>query len=125
MNTYYHNPKCSKSREGLEILKQMGVKFQIKEYLKEGFDKEELRNIFKLLQKSPEQVVRSKEKVFEELNLKNKVLSLDEWIETIIKYPMLMERPILKSAKSALIGRPPEVFKSFNDQKAGSATVPQ
>lgn len=105
---YYHNPRCSKSRQGLELLEEKGLELEVKDYLKMGFDKEELKEIFDKLGKSPLEVVRKKEKVFKELDLENKNLSLDEWLNTIVENPILMERPILKTPGRAAIGRPIE-----------------
>jgi len=107
--TYYHNPRCSKSRLGLELLQENDIQFDIKEYLKEGFDKKELESLFKKLNLAPlEGVIRTKEALFKELDLKGKDLSLSEWIDVLIENPKLLERPILVSDKDAVIGRPTE-----------------
>lgn len=108
MATYYHNPKCSKSRQGLEILEQAGFSFKIKEYLKEPMTTSELEDLFFKLKKTPEEVIRKKEDIYKELNLKDKDLSSQEWIKIIIEYPKLLERPILLTENQAIIGRPVE-----------------
>lgn len=105
---YYHNPKCSKSRAGLEILNQRKLDFQIKEYLKEPLNFEELKKLFQALDKHPQECVRSKEDLYNELRLDKKALSEDEWIEVIRAHPKLLERPILLYQDKAVIGRPPE-----------------
>ena len=107
-NIYYHNPRCSKSRQGLALLEENNVNFEIKEYLKAGFQKTELKNLFSALNLSPAEVVRKKDDLYKELVLKTSDFSTDQWIELIIKHPALIERPILHTVKGAKIGRPPE-----------------
>ena len=106
--TYYHNPRCSKSRQGLAILEEANVDFKIKEYLKEPMSKNEIKTLFKKLGKEPLEVVRTKEGIFKELDLKNKELNKEQWAETIAENPVLLERPILVVGDKAVIGRPPE-----------------
>ncbi len=113
MATYYHNPRCSKSRQGLEILNKAGFKFDIKEYLKEEMTIDELKALFKKLDKSPLEVMRTKEKVVKELGLNLKEMSDDDLMALILKNPILLERPILVTEKAAAIGRPPENFIEF------------
>lgn len=107
---YYHNPRCSKSRQGLELLKEKGIKPEIKEYLKEGLTASEVQGIAKSLNIEPlDGLIRIKESTFKELGLtKNDSKSLSEWSKIIAKNPVLLERPILVSGKKAAIGRPPE-----------------
>lgn len=113
MTTYYHNPQCTKSRLGLELLKEAKLTFEIKEYLKEPLTLEELENLFTKLGKEPQDVVRTKEAVYGELDLGNKVLSRQDWFQMIIENPKLLERPILLTATKAIIGRPPENLKEL------------
>ncbi len=105
---YYHNPRCSKSRQGLALLEENNISPTIKEYLKEGLKENELDALFKKLGKEPIEVVRTKETVFKELGLKEKELSRKEWLSVIAENPVLLERPILDAGKKAAIGRPPE-----------------
>jgi arsenate reductase (glutaredoxin) len=107
-NTYYHNPRCSKSRQGLALLEQNNVSFEIREYLKEGFSSNELKKLFKALDMVPYATVRRKESLYKELVIDGKSLSQAEWIKILIDNPSLMERPILVTQKGARIGRPPE-----------------
>jgi arsenate reductase len=107
--TYYHNPKCSKSRLGLELLNENNIDFEIKEYLKEGLEKEEVLGLFTKLSLSPlDGVIRVKEALFKELDLKGKDLSDEEWAQVLADNPKLLERPILVAGKKAEIGRPTE-----------------
>ena len=110
---YYHNPRCSKSREGLELITQSGMAFQVKEYLKEPLTKMELERLFKKLGPSASGIIRKKEPIYKDLNLKDKVLSQTEEIQMILENPILLERPILETHDQALIGRPPENFKKI------------
>ena len=109
--TYIHNPKCSKSRQGLELIEKKGLKYSIKEYLKDPLTKTELSNLYSLLNKkySLKEYTRTKEKLFKELGLSVESLSSKEkWVKTVFENPVLIERPILYNEKKAIIGRPPE-----------------
>lgn len=104
-NIYYHNPKCSKSRQGLELLYQHKVVFIVKEYLKESLSLDEIIEIVESLGKN---IFRHKEVLFKELGLDKKNLTNCEIAQTICQYPKLLERPILKYNKKIIIGRPIE-----------------
>ena len=101
----YHNPRCRKSRETLRLLEGRDV--EVVEYLKETPNYEELKNIISLLEISPSDLVRKGEAEFKE-NFKGKSLSHDEWIQAMIDFPKLIERPIVINGSKAAIGRPPE-----------------
>ena len=105
---YYHNPKCSKSRQGLELLENEGVDFEIKEYLKSPITRKEIKDLSKQLKMDPPDFIRKKEQIFKDLKLGDKHLSLDEWCKTIAENPKLLERPILTDGNNAVIGRPTE-----------------
>lgn len=107
-NIYYHNPRCSKSRQGLALLEVKNLDVTIKEYLKEGFTKKELTELFKALGKEPAEVVRTKDALYKEVVEGPDSLNFSQWIDLIVEHPGLMERPILRTAKGAKIGRPPE-----------------
>lgn len=112
MITIYHNPKCSKSRCGLGLLKDLGKEYQIVDYLKKGISKEELKNLLAKLQMSPIELVRTKENIWKE-QFKGKTLTDDEVIEAMIQYPQLIERPIVIVGDKAVIGRPTERIKEI------------
>ena len=107
MITIYHNPRCRKSRETLGIIKEKGLAIEVKEYLNTPLSKEELKRAIMLLGMKPGQLIRKGEADFEE-NFKGKSLSDDEWIDAMIAYPRLMERPIVIRGDKAVLGRPPE-----------------
>jgi len=105
---YYHNPRCSKSRQGLSLLQEKGLEFEVKEYLQDPLTVSELSDLFQKLDIKPQDVIRRKEAVFKGLNLSGKNLSPQEWAEVIVKNPILLERPILVKGNKAVMGRPPE-----------------
>lgn len=107
MTKIYHNTRCSKSRSTLNILEEKGEKFEIVEYLKNAPSKEELMSIISMLGIEPLALIRKGESVFKE-EFKGKELTDNEWIDAMIKHPILIERPIVVKGNKAAIGRPPE-----------------
>jgi len=105
----YHNPRCTKSRQTLQLLEERNEDVQVVEYLKLTPGRMELRNIMKHLGfSSPREMMRTKEDVYNELNLADTSLSDDTLIDMMAKYPILIERPIVVNGTKAAIGRPPE-----------------
>ena len=107
MITIYHNPRCRKSREGLQILENSGKEFEVRKYLEDVPTKEELRQILKYLNIPAEKLVRKNESIWKE-EYKNKELSEEEIINAMLLHPKLIERPIVIKDNEAVIGRPPE-----------------
>lgn len=107
MITIYHNPRCSKSREGVCFLEEKGIEFNTVKYLDEKITVEELTGILKKLNCKPIELVRTKETLWKE-NYKDKELSDDEIITIMVENPSLIERPIIISGDKAVIGRPIE-----------------
>ncbi len=107
MITIYHNPRCSKSRQGLSILEESGNKFEVIKYLDNPLSSSEIEKLLKKLEIAPIDLVRTNEAVWKE-HFKGKQLTEDEVIAAMVKYPKLIERPIVVSDKGAVIGRPPE-----------------
>jgi len=103
----YHNPRCSKSRQTLGILRENGIEPIIIEYLKEVPTKEELSSLLKMLNLNAIDILRKGEAIYKE-QFKGKELSNDEWIVAMVEYPKLIERPIVVKNKKAVLGRPPE-----------------
>ena len=111
MTTLYHNPRCRKSREALQILQQANEPVEIVLYLKNSLSKEELKDILLKLEISAIALIRKNEAVWKE-NYKNKSLTEDELITAMVNNPKLIERPIAIKNGKAIIGRPPqEVLK--------------
>lgn len=112
MITIYHNPRCKKSREGLQKLEKSGKEFQVREYLNENFTEAELNSLIKKLNIAPIQLVRKKEKIWKD-EYKNRDLSDQELIALMVKHPRLIERPIVETDNEAVIGRPAEEIDKF------------
>jgi len=103
----YHNPRCSKSRQTLDIIRQSGTEPEIIEYLNAVPSEEELAGVIALLGIKPEELVRKSEDDYKD-HFKGKVLTDAEWIAAMVRHPKLIERPIVVSNKKAVLGRPPE-----------------
>ena len=103
----YHNPRCRKSREGLDILEKSGKKFDIIKYLENVPSKEELKQMLDYLQKKPIELVRKNEAIWKE-NYKGRELTDDEILSAMIQHPKLIERPVVVHGEQAVIGRPAE-----------------
>ena len=106
--TIYHNPRCSKSRAALDLLKGKGVQPEIVEYLKTPPSAEELDSILKMLGKEPRDVMRKNEAEYQEKGLDDMTLSRSALIDAMVKNPKLIERPIVVANGKAALGRPPE-----------------
>ena len=103
----YHNPRCSKSRQTLALCQAAGVEPEVIEYLKTPLDEVALRDVFGKLGLKAHEVIRTKEEPYQQLAL-SPDSSEEELIAAIVKYPILMERPIVVKGDNAVIGRPPE-----------------
>ena len=102
----YHNPRCSKSREAKNLLEEQNCSFEIKEYLKEGPTFQEMKDLVKMLGIHPLELIRKGEAIYKS-DYKGKEFSEQEWLEILVKHPILIERPILIQGSKAVIGRPP------------------
>ena len=106
--TIYHNPRCSKSRQTLQLLRDRGVDAEIVEYLKEPPTRSELRQIVRALGIPARDLIRRKEKMFAEVGDAGIRYSDSAAIDLLVEYPRLIERPIVLRGNRAVIGRPPE-----------------
>lgn len=106
--TIYHNPRCSKSRQTLQLLQDRNVDLHVIEYLKTPPDTEQLTRLLDLLGLEPRQLMRTGEAAYRENELDNQELSRQELISAMVANPILIERPIVVSGDNARIGRPPE-----------------
>lgn len=105
--TLFHNPKCSKSRATLEVLRGRGVEPKIVEYLKTPPTAAELKAIVAKFGIRPDQLVRRGEEIYK-ARYAGKAFTDAQWIEAMVADPILIERPIFISGARAAIGRPPE-----------------
>ena len=103
----YHNPRCRKSREGVQYLMDKGVEFEIIEYLKDYLSKETIQILLNKLNITALELVRKNEKIWKE-NYKDKNLSEKDLIEMLHREPKLIERPIIEGENLAVIARPKE-----------------
>ena len=110
--TIMHNPRCSKSREALKILEENGVNAEIVKYLETPPTKEEIKELLKMLGINARDLMRTKEEIYKELNLKD-VEDEEKLIEAMAEHPRLIERPIVIKDGKAVIGRPPSKIIDF------------
>lgn len=111
--TIYHNPRCSKSRQTLDIIREIGINTEVVEYLKTPPSRDELLKLLEMLNMSPRELMRTHEAEYLENKLDDKSLSDDDLIEAMIKHPILIERPIVINNGKAVIGRPPVNVKTI------------
>lgn len=103
----YHNPRCTKSRQGLDVLEKSGEQFEVVKYLDNTPTKDELRKVLGALNIPAENLVRKNEAIWKE-NYRGKNLNEEEILDAMIQYPKLIERPIVIKDNKAVIGRPTE-----------------
>tara|TARA_B100001248_G_scaffold148645_1_gene111574 strand:+ start:122 stop:469 length:348 start_codon:yes stop_codon:yes gene_type:complete len=102
----YHNPKCSKSRETLELLKAQGVEPEVIEYLERPLTELEILELLKKLDSEPQSLVRTKEDTFKKNSFD--IETSEAIAKLIAQYPELMERPVVVKGHRAVLGRPPQ-----------------
>lgn len=106
--TIYHNPRCSKSRQTLDLIRKRGIEPTIIEYLKNPPTEDELQQILVMLDLAPTALMRKKEAAFKEAGLDDTSLSADQQIAAMVSHPKVIERPIVVADGKARVGRPPE-----------------
>jgi len=110
--TIWHNPRCSKSREAMKILDEIGVSNEVVKYLETSPNVQEITALLKKLNLSPRELMRTKEDIYKELNLKDES-SEEALIEAMAQNPKLIERPVLIKGDKAIIGRPTSIIAKF------------
>lgn len=108
----YHNSRCSKSREGLQIVEESGKDFQVIDYMKEKVSVQKLKALISILNIQPIDLVRKNETIWKE-NFKGKELTDQEILDAMSEFPNLIERPIVINNGKAVIGRPPSLIKDI------------
>lgn len=101
----YHNARCRKSREGLQILEESGKDFEVREYLKENLSEKEIADLLQKLNMAPIELVRTEEKTWKE-NYRDRDLSDKELIRVMAENPKLIQRPVVETETKAVVGRP-------------------
>jgi arsenate reductase (glutaredoxin) len=113
--TLWHNPRCSKSRQALELLRERGVEPEVVEYLKDPPGAQELGRVLKLLGMEPRDLMRKKEPPYRELGLANASLGRDALIAAMVEHPILIERPVVIAGSRAVLARPPDLALALLD----------
>jgi arsenate reductase len=114
MITIWHNTRCGKSRDSKNLLDEMGVEYEVFEYLKNEFSANDIKELMKKLGISDvRDMLRTKEKEYKELELKDESKTQDEIINLVVQNPKLVERPIVIQGDRAVIGRPIDNVKEL------------
>ena len=106
--TIYHNPRCSKSRQTLALLEEKGIVPEIVLYLETPPTANQIKDILAKLAIQPRQLMRVKEALYKENGLADESLTSEQLIDAMVKFPKLIERPIVLANDKAALGRPPE-----------------
>ena len=110
--TIYHNPKCRKSREALQLLEQKGKTVKTVKYLEQNFERESLREVLSKIGMNPSEIIRKNETLWKQ-EYAAKKLTEEEILKLLIKHPKLIERPIVIHSKSGVLARPIENLVDF------------
>ena len=108
MTTIYHNPRCSKSRQTLQLLEENGVTPEIVLYLEDTPDAATLKNLLAKLGMAARELIRTGEDAYKEHNLADQSLNEDQLITAMVQHPKLIQRPVVVNGDKAAMGRPPE-----------------
>jgi arsenate reductase len=106
--TIYHNPRCSKSRQTLQLLRDQGVEPVIVEYLKHPLSEARIKQLLKMLDIEPRELLRKSEAEYRQLRLDDPKINPASLVKAMAAHPQLIERPIVVSGRRAALGRPPE-----------------
>ncbi len=110
--TIWHNPKCSKSREAMAVLEKNGCEAEVIKYLDLAPSKDEIITALTMLGMNPKELMRTKEDIYKELNLKDED-DYDKLVDAMVQHPKLIERPVIFKGNRAIIGRPTEIIEPF------------
>jgi arsenate reductase (glutaredoxin) len=111
--TIYHNPRCSKSRAALSLLREGGIEPEVIEYLEDPPDAATLAALLDMLGVEPRELMRHKEPEYKENDLGNPELTREQLIAAMVAHPRLIERPIVVKDGRAVLGRPPESVREL------------
>ncbi len=101
----YHNPRCKKSRAGLQYLQEKGIEPEIIEYLKNPLSETDVKDLLVRLHKKPTEIFRTQEAIYKS-DFKGKNFTDDEWVKILLEYPKLIQRPIVVKGPKAVLGDP-------------------
>ncbi|OGU77144.1 MAG: arsenate reductase [Ignavibacteria bacterium RBG_16_34_14] len=111
--TVYEKPTCTTCRNVAKALQEQGIDFEKVNYYIDPFSKAELKSLLKKMKMKPAEVMRTKEKIYRDLDIKNKNYSDEELIDLMVKHPDLVQRPIIEMGDKAILARPPEKIKEL------------
>jgi arsenate reductase (glutaredoxin) len=109
----YQKPTCSTCRKVLKLAEESGHPFTAVNYYEEPFSKSQLKDLLRQSGLSASEILRSKEDLYKTLNLGQSTKSEDELLELMIKYPDLIQRPLVKKGNTVILARPPETLKTL------------
>ena len=101
----YHNPRCAKSRAGLQFLEENGYKTEVVNYMKDGITEDEVRSILQLTGMGAFELVRTQEELYK-TEYKDKEIGEDEWVSILSANPKLLKRPVVVNGKKAILAQP-------------------
>ncbi|RLD78018.1 MAG: arsenate reductase (glutaredoxin) [Bacteroidetes bacterium] len=101
----YHNPRCKKSRAGLQYLQEKGIEPEVIEYLKNPLSETDVKDLLVRLHKKPTEIIRTQEAIYKS-DFKGKNFTDDEWVKILLEYPKLIQRPIVVKGPKAVLGDP-------------------
>ncbi|MCH7722408.1 MAG: arsenate reductase (glutaredoxin) [Bacteroidetes bacterium] len=104
----YHKPTCSTSRKAVKALTEKELDFEIVKYYETPFTKALLNDLLKKMKMKPSELMRKKDKIYKELDIKNKNYTEAQILNLMLKYPDLIERPIVRKGAKVILARPPE-----------------
>ncbi|HEX6726673.1 MAG TPA: arsenate reductase (glutaredoxin) [Nitrospira sp.] len=111
--TIYQKPTCTTCRQAVQLLKDSGQPYTAINYYERPFTKGQLKSLLKKASLSPKDVLRTKEDLYHELNLAKKQLSDNELVDLMVKYPDLIQRPIVEKGEKAILARPADSIKKL------------
>ncbi len=111
--TVFEKPTCTTCRNVTKALIEQGIDFEKVNYYVDPFSKEKLKSLLKKMKIKPVGLIRTKESIYKELDIKNKNYSDEELIDLMVKYPDLVQRPIIEMGRKAILARPPEKIKEL------------
>jgi arsenate reductase len=111
--TVYEKPTCTTCRKVAKAFVESGVDFEKVNYYIEPFSKTKLKSLVKKMKMKPSEILRKNEKIYKELKIREKNFSEDQILDLMIKYPDLVQRPIIEKGKKAILARPPERIKEL------------
>jgi arsenate reductase len=111
--TVYEKPTCTTCRKVAKALLENGIDFKKVNYYIEPFSRTKLKSLLKKMKMKPSEILRKHEKIYKELKIKDKNFSEDQILDLMIKYPDLVQRPIIEKEKKAILARPTERIKEL------------